>query len=340
MKKVSVIIPCYNVEKFIERCIDCLIAQTIGLENIELIFVDDASTDNTLNKLKEYERKFPNNILVVHCDENGRQGRARNIGMNYATGEYIGFVDADDYVEYDMYQQLYETAKQEKCECVSGLYVREWEDGTPVKAVEHRDDIGKKYTIISQEDRKKYLRNRIPGGVWNSLYNRFFLEKNGLYFPEYITYEDNYWMGILSFCISNYYIVDKVFYHYTVNTNSTLVQRNSIHHFDRLKIEMMKLDWYREQGCFDLYYDEIEISFVEQFFLNTLSIIFTRFSLMPYDVIWYMKRKLREIFPQYYLNPYIQDLNPLFGQIIELSKYDWDKKTIDEICEEFNQLCN
>ena len=61
---------------------------------------------------------------------------------------------------------------------------------------------------------------------------------------------------------------------------------------------------------------------------------------MPYDVIWYMKRKLREIFPQYYLNPYIQDLNPLFGQIIELSKYDWDKKTIDEICEEFNKLCN
>lgn len=145
---------------------------------------------------------------------------------------------------------------------------------------------------------------------------------------------------MLSFCISSYYIVDKVFYHYTVNTNSTLIQKNSIHHFDRLKIELMKLDWYREQGFFDLYYDEIEISFVEQFFLNTLSIIFTRFSLIPYDVIWYMKRKLREIFPKYYLNPYMQDLNPLFGQIVELSKYDWDKKTIDEICEEFNKLCN
>lgn len=106
MKKISVIIPCYNVEKEIDRCIQSLVDQTILLSQMELIFVDDASEDATMEKLSKWEEQYPESILVIHCEENGKQGTARNIGMQYATGEYIGFVDSDDYVEPEMYQKM------------------------------------------------------------------------------------------------------------------------------------------------------------------------------------------------------------------------------------------
>ena len=106
MAEISIIIPCYNVEKYLMRCFLSLKNQTIGIENLELIFVDDASTDDTWDIIQKIENKYSQNVIAVHCDENGRQGRARNIGMTYATAEYIGFVDSDDWVEPNMFEIL------------------------------------------------------------------------------------------------------------------------------------------------------------------------------------------------------------------------------------------
>ena len=106
MLKISIIIPCYNVEKYIDKCMNSILNQTIGIENLEIILVDDKSTDNTVERLKQYEVAYPEQIMLILCEKNGRQGTARNIGMSYATGEYISFVDSDDWIRKDMYEIL------------------------------------------------------------------------------------------------------------------------------------------------------------------------------------------------------------------------------------------
>lgn len=107
--KMSIIIPCYNEECYIEKCLESVVNQT--LSDIEIIVIDDGSTDDTVLICDEYEYKYPNKVKVIH-QENAGQGKARNVGLSIAKGEYIGFVDADDWVDYRMFEKLYNHAKK------------------------------------------------------------------------------------------------------------------------------------------------------------------------------------------------------------------------------------
>lgn len=107
--KVSIIVPVYNSEKYLKDCLDSLVNQT--LQEIEIIAIDDNSTDNSLNILKEYEIKYPSIVKVFHNEKNLGQSATRNKGIQIAKGEYIGFLDSDDYINYAMYQTMYEGAK-------------------------------------------------------------------------------------------------------------------------------------------------------------------------------------------------------------------------------------
>ena len=92
---ITVIVPCYNVEKYIARCIQSIENQTYGFENIELILIDDASTDNTAALLDAYRQKYPQRVIVISLKKNGKQGAARNKGLDIASGKYVTFVDSD-----------------------------------------------------------------------------------------------------------------------------------------------------------------------------------------------------------------------------------------------------
>lgn len=121
MKKVSVVIPAYNCEKTITRCLTSMVHQT--LEDIEIIVVNDASTDGTLDIMRRCESQFPDKVKVVNCTVNGGCGGARSAGLDAATGEYIGMVDADDYVTTNMFELLYNRAKETGADVVdSGFY--------------------------------------------------------------------------------------------------------------------------------------------------------------------------------------------------------------------------
>ena len=101
-----------------------LVQQTIGIDQIELIFVDDASTDEgaTWNMLQEFERAYPESIMILKLEENMRQGGARNIALQYATGEYIAFVDADDFVADNFLLETYEKAKDSDADIIQFEY--------------------------------------------------------------------------------------------------------------------------------------------------------------------------------------------------------------------------
>lgn len=118
MNKISVIIPCCNVERWIDRCMTSITSQTIGMGNLEIICVDDASADDTWGHLKEWERSFPENVRLIQLEVNLRQGAARNIGLRYASADWIAFVDADDWVEPDYFELLYTAATNHICDVV------------------------------------------------------------------------------------------------------------------------------------------------------------------------------------------------------------------------------
>ena len=122
MPKVSVIVPVYNVEEYLERCLDSLVNQT--LKDIEIIIVNDGSTDGSKEIIQKYLNKYKN--IVYLEKENGGLSSARNYGIPYAKGEYIGFVDSDDYVELTMYEKMYNKAIEEKSDMVECDFIWEY----------------------------------------------------------------------------------------------------------------------------------------------------------------------------------------------------------------------
>lgn len=155
-KKISIIIPCYNAEQYLDRCLLSLVNQTIDLNKLEIICVNDASTDGTWDKLCSWERRYPENLLLVDCEKNGKLGRARNIGLSYATGDYIAFLDADDWMELDSYERLYWIMQQYQCEIVAFQFVRD--DGVQnIWEWQNRRDREDFYLDLSQDEERRKL---------------------------------------------------------------------------------------------------------------------------------------------------------------------------------------
>ena len=120
MIKVSVIVPVFNTEKYLEKCLNSLINQT--LQDIEIICINDGSTDKSADIIKKFANKDSRFKLINH--EPNKQGAARNTGMKIAKGEYIGFVDSDDWVDLEYYEKLYNAAKRHNFDIALGTNVR------------------------------------------------------------------------------------------------------------------------------------------------------------------------------------------------------------------------
>lgn len=324
-KKISIIIPCYNAEKYIHHCINSLLTQTIGLENLELIFVNDASTDNTFQILSEYEAKYSDSIILINSEENLRQGGARNLGLNYANSDYIGFIDADDWIDITMYQKLYNMAMQYDCEVVSCRFKRVYDTvKTPVMGRTGEDD--RFVDVDNSEKRTHVILGAMGGSIVTKIFKRSLVLDNHIKFPEHLAYEDNYWGPLINLYVKNYYVLEEYLYYYYRHLDSTVSQLDSLHHLDRLTIETMKIDEYKSRGLFDTYHSEIEFEFIRLFYLGTLQILFECFTDIPPNVITYMQQTLLTIFPDYKSNPYLNKLSPMEQLLLEtvglVMKYD------------------
>lgn len=308
---ISVIIPCYNSWEYLPQCIQSLEQQTIGMDNLELIFVDDASTDGgkTWACIQEFEQRYPNSVVAIHLDENRSQGGARNVGMEYARADYIGFVDSDDWIDPEMYKSLYECICEHQCDVVECRMVAELENGTRCvhENVPNRYDEFSASTIEGDMHWIDVFKgNTFGGGVYTKLYKRKLILENRLYFPEHVKYEDNYWINIMLLHVRKMYHIAKDFYHYRENSQSTIHLRNNHHHFDRLDMELKKVEVYKELQVYDRFEKEIERDFLEMYYCNTLTLLWTRFDDPPYDVFCKMQETVQKLFPDYRSNPYFQ----------------------------------
>lgn len=280
MALISIIVPCYNAEQYVDRCMETIVRQTIGIENLEIILVNDASTDDTLNKLKIWEKQYPDQIIVITYDNNLRQGGARNIGMQYASAEYIGFVDIDDWIELDMYETLYEPLKSVHYDIVRGKSTADrYFNNDPVDNSLAKDnlifDFEKKGDFYQYDVDERQIDTPIRwGGIWAGIYSKSCIIDNNVMFPEKLAYEDNYWNNVLKLYVRNMCIVDKVIYHYFINDDSTSHARNAGFQFDRLKIEIGILDEYKKRGAFNCLHDQLERGFIQRFLFKYVTYYF------------------------------------------------------------------
>lgn len=312
---ISVIIPCYNISEYLPTCMQSLEKQTIGIENLELIFVDDASTDEgkTWKEIASFEQKYPQSVIAIQLEKNMCQGGARNIGLRYANADVIGFVDGDDWIEEDMYEKLWNAMQRYNCEIVS------------CQMTTSEENIMRNPTPVYCEKKEKStleggdLFTKLEGGVYTKIYRKDLIITNDIWFPEHLKCEDNYWTPVLGLYVKSVCWIGDCLYHYRINSTSTMQQRNAKHHFDRMKIEKMKIEKYKELGIYDRFSQEFEISFLEVFYVNTLYMLWSRFDEPDYNVFCELTRTVRELFPAYKENPYLElEQNQIIKELLRL----------------------
>lgn len=187
MIKISVIVPVYNMEKYLEKCLDSLVNQT--LKEIEIIAVNDGSKDKSINILKKYSKKYKN--IKIYDHDNQGISKTRNFGIEKATGEYIAFIDSDDYVDTRMFEIMYKKAKKDNLDIVVCDYYNYYENKNKIekfKIVDFKD------TTISEN---KSLIFQINPSPWNKIYKKELFEVKKYRFPIGIKYEDLGYIPIL-----------------------------------------------------------------------------------------------------------------------------------------------
>lgn len=259
MPKVSIIVPVYNTEKYLRKCLDSLIHQT--LKDIEIIIVNDGSSDNSQGIINEYAKK---DIRVkAYFKENGGQGSARNLGLEKATGEYIGYVDSDDFVELNMYEDMYNKAIEDRSYIVKVGYYITAETGDIVK--EQIFAVDTKPTNICQTPEILFDNT----AVTNKLFKASLLKNNNIQFRVKKWYED-FDFVIKTICFaSNISVIEKPYYYYLQRTGSTMNNSNISRNLEILEAMDEIIDFCKKQGIYDKLAEQLEFLAVQHIYLPT-----------------------------------------------------------------------
>ena len=253
MPKVSIIVPVYNVEKYIDKCLKSLVEQT--LSDIEIIIVNDGSTDDSKKVIDNYIERYPEKIVYLE-KKNGGLSDARNYGMPYAKGEYIAFLDSDDYVEKDIYEKMYEVAKNENSDMVECDFYWEYPNKT-------KKDIGVIYS-----GQNEMLEN-VRVVAWNKLIKREVLEISKIQFPKGYRYEDVEFTYKLIPYLSKVSFVKESLIHYIQRPDSISNSQNerTKEIFDVLE---HVLDFYKEKNVYEKYKEELEYTYTRYLLCSSL----------------------------------------------------------------------
>lgn len=269
--KISVIVPCYNSEEYIRTCMSSLEGQTIGMENLEIIFVDDASTDQTLQVLLGFEQHYSEQVKVIPLEKNRKQGGARNIGITYASGEYLAFLDSDDWIELNAYKVLYELAKSNQLDIIQFNHYNVWPKTN--EKVEMKNCLMEGILDVSEPEVKRlFLVGKVfTYGCWNKLYRTTFVREQHAKFAEQVIYEEPLFvypllLGAKRVCSSSSFL-----YNCRQHTKSTMHTVESGRIMEHASVQRKVA----EQVCCNLEYmkeygQEIEYYFLWTYLLETV----------------------------------------------------------------------
>ncbi|MCI8529339.1 MAG: glycosyltransferase [Lachnospiraceae bacterium] len=268
MPKVSIIVPIYNVQEYLRECLDSLLSQT--LPEIEIICVNDGSTDHSPEILDSYAA-LDARVKVMH-KENSGYGASMNQGIRAASGEYIGIVEPDDYVETEMYEELYRQAKEFQLDWIKGNFQVFKGSGE-----RRRNSIVKTYSVEAKKLYHKVLNpQEYPELIvhddfhWKGIYQKDFLERNHIAFHETpgAAYQDNGFKYQTTCLAERAMFIDKAFYWYrrdnpSASTYNTKGLELMYREYEFIK-EFMENNQERTKGFLAAYYKKFYLQFYDQ----------------------------------------------------------------------------
>lgn len=310
MDKISVIICCYNTADTLDRCFDSLKKQTYGFDNLECIFVDDGSTDNgdTLCKLQSFERMNEDNVIVVACEENGRLGTASNIGLMYASGKYLQFLDADDELVDSALEDLHKLAEDNQADIVQYCHTLIMGD---IKQVNPPRKKGL-FVIETDEQRIPFLNSSlVTYGRTNKFYRLDFVKEVGSSFAEHLVYEEPKFVYPLFLYAKRVLIIDTGYYLYYLHDNSIVTSQAGSNLLDHPNVQLQLLqDCMRRTDVYQRFRDVIALYFLWSYYCETIMFAGEyKGARLPLEYFSEMQEICRKLFPDWRKNPFIQELD-------------------------------
>ena len=289
MKDVSIIVPVWNVQEYLRKCLDSLVNQTF--DNYEILVINDGSPDNSDLIIEEYVKKYPDLIKSLK-KENGGQASARNLGLSRANGEYILFVDSDDWVDKTIVEKLYNRAINTNSDIViCNAYSVQNDKILPYQLFGNYSKDLKKNYIVSCE-----------GACWGQLIKRSIIVDNNLYFLEHHFYEDIAVIPSLCLFTRNIAYLNENLYYYLIRSGSTMKQvtyNKSLEDiFDSLEYLS---NIFKKNNSYKKYYNELEYIYIEHL-LHAASLRFFKFE--KYDELSKIVKIMRDEFPKWKGNIY------------------------------------
>lgn len=299
MPEVSIIIPFYNVEQYLDKCMESVIRQT--MDDFEVILVDDGSKDNSLSFANSWNKRYPNKVSV-YTQVNSGQGTARNNGVIYAQGEYILFVDSDDTVTENFVEEAYHAIIS--CDADMAVFdaVVVDEQGNKIEDLVgcHTDE-----RVISLDSFPRILLEYpCP---WNKIYKRSLFIDNDLKYPTHMWYEDLAGASMFYTGAKKIAVLHKQLYFYMQRTTSVMHSNVNPKNIEILRAMDIILDFYRQKGLYDKYYKELEYLGVYHVLIAAAgrTVRGDRKSKFPDQFMEYMDSH----FPKWKQNPYIKELS-------------------------------
>lgn len=292
-KTVSVIIPVYNVRDYLRKCLDSVAAQTYNA--LEVIVVNDGSPDDSLEIILEYTAKYPN--FSCYTIENRGLGGARNYGMEHATGDYVLFLDSDDYIAPNCVEVMVTAAEKTGSDMVIANCYDVREDGSVLLA--YKNQYRSATTSLTQEP--EILFNRVS--AWGKLYKRELLE--GFSYVSRVWYEDMRLTPKLYLRAKKISYVDDSLFFYVQREGSIMNNKNYRRNLEVIEAFQDLLGWFREQGVYETYKDALEFLVIEHVAVSGIARVAMGKGKERNEVIAKLQEYLAS-FENLYDNPYLK----------------------------------
>ena len=295
----SVVIPVYNVKDYLEKCIDSVLAQIQN--DTEIILVDDGSTDGESGLICDrYASRYPDNIHVIH-QENGGLGAARNTGIEHATGEYLLFLDSDDYLLPGLLERMRELLSRSACDIIDFGFVVD-QDGMLKET--HAGEIGISEPFTLQEHPEMLL---VLPAAWRRLYSRELFMRSGTRYPSRVWYEDIRTTLKLYAEAKSIVSIPEAFYGYVVREGSITRNKNVSRNAEILDAFEDLKAWFSSKGLWETYYPEFTKLAVDHILLAA-SVRVLRTDPKS-ELLETFQQYMQKNFPDYLQNRYLPQLS-------------------------------
>ena len=315
---VSLIVPCLNGEAYLLRCLKSIERQTYGINNLDIILIDDGSSDSTLDIMNQYMKRYPTNIKVICLKENKGLSYARNCGMEYAYGEFVMFVDADDCIDATMIEKMHDKIVEYHCDEVQCGVQKFSVESQCISSKGNKDRF---YDLSKKEDRIFHLFSTwIP--VWAKLYRKSYLDRNRIRFVDGLVYEDNHFT-LLNCCLmkTSYYLDEKLYFYFQNQNGLSISTKNISKLRDHMRACDLVVKELKERGMYDSIMNEMGMELEAQLIWHSYFEPMNQLQVIMNMESKYYEEEIVKKYPNILKNTYLQDIpNPAIKKFLDVLK--------------------